>query len=121
MKKLIITGNVGKDAEVLVNQNGEYFAKFSVAVSVGTKQNPKTDWVDVICNGHLVELAKNFIKKGGKVMVEGFPRAHAYIKDGVAIPQLRVQAKIVELLGRPHDGNDEPVIGSEPENEDCAI
>ena len=64
MKKIIITGNVGRDPEMRADQTGGQFASFSVGVSVGTKQNPKTDWVDVTCNGKLSDIARNFIKKG---------------------------------------------------------
>lgn len=54
MKKLIITGNVGDDPIIRTNPSGAEFACFSVGVSVGVKENPKTDWVDVTCNGKLV-------------------------------------------------------------------
>jgi single-strand DNA-binding protein len=102
MKKLIITGNIGQDAKVLSSQSGEYFATFSVAVSVGTKSNPKTDWVDVTCNGKLVDVAKNYVKKGGKILVEGFPTVNAYInKDNVPVAQLKLHANTIELLSRP--------------------
>ena len=58
MKKIIITGNVGRDPEVRSDQSGAQFVTFSVGVSVGTKQNPKTDWVDISCGGKLVDVAK---------------------------------------------------------------
>ena len=51
MKKIIITGNVGRDPEMKISQNGEEFVTFSLGVSVGTKDKPKTDWVDISCNG----------------------------------------------------------------------
>ena len=90
MKKLLITGNVGQDAQVFTNEQGKSFAKFSVAVSVGTKQNPKTEWVQVLCNNKLVDVAKNYVKKGSKLLVEGFPEASAYIKDGVPVATLQI-------------------------------
>ena len=106
MKKLLVTGNVGQDAVVMASANGE-FAKFSVAVSVGTKLNPRTDWVEVTCNGALLNVAKNYVKKGGKVLVEGFPQAHAYVnKEGALVTSLKVFAYTVELLTKAPSAND---------------
>lgn len=98
MKKLIITGNVGQDAQVITTESGHSFAKFSLAVSVGAKDHPKTDWVQVMCNNKTVEFAKNHVKKGCKLLVEGFPEATAYIKDGVPAATLRVYASSIELF-----------------------
>ena len=104
MKKITITGNVGRDPEVRANQNGEYFATFSVAVNVGTKDKPRTDWVDIVCNGKKVDFAKQYIKKGGKVLVEGFPSAYGYLQEGVVHAKLRISNPQIELLGKAsHD------------------
>lgn len=116
MKKIIITGNVGKDPELRADQNGNQFATFSVGVSVGTKQNPKTDWVEVSCNGKLADIARNYVKKGTKILVEGFPTANAYInRENKPVASLRVFANTMELLSKREDGpaddysKDEPV------------
>ncbi len=106
MKKIIITGNVGRDPEMRAYQNGGEFASFSVGfsvgVSVGTKQNPKTDWVDVTCNGKLSDVVQNYIKKGSKILVEGFPSVNAYInKENKPVATLRIYASNIELLSRP--------------------
>jgi single-strand DNA-binding protein len=105
MKKLTITGNVGKDAEIKVNATtGELFATFSVGVSVGTKEQPKTDWIFV--NTKRVDFAREFIKKGRKVLVEGFPSATGYVNDnGVVIASIRLSAHIIELLGKAETNN----------------
>ena len=106
MKKIIITGNVGRDPELRADQGGNQFATFSVGVSVGTKQSPKTDWVEVSCNGKLADLAKNYIKKGSKLLIEGFPSANAYInKENKPVASLRVFANTVEFLSKRDDEN----------------
>jgi len=108
MKKIIITGYVGKDPDLRVDSNsGNQFATFSVGVSVGTKQAPKTDWVDVSCNGKLADIAKNYIKKGSKLLVEGFPSTSAYInKENKAIATLKVFANNVEFLSKQEDSSE---------------
>lgn len=104
MKKIIVTGNVGRDPELRADQSGNQFASFSLGVSVGTKQNPKTDWVDVSCNGKLADVARNYVKKGSKLLVEGFPSAGAYInKENKPVGVLRIYANNFEFLSRRED------------------
>ncbi len=104
MKKIIITGNVGKDPEVRSDSAGNSFVVFTVAVSVGTKTNPKTDWIDITCNGKTADIVKMYVKKGIKVLVEGFPSVNAYIsRENKAVGTLRIAAHNVELLSKKDD------------------
>ena len=104
MKKIIITGYVGKDPELKADQSGNQFATFSMGVSVGTKQAPKTDWVEINCNGKLVDLTKNYIKKGSKLLVEGFPSVNAYInKENKPVASLKIFANNIEFLSKRDD------------------
>ena len=113
MKKIFITGNVGRDPKLRADQAGTQFATFSVGVSVGTKQSPKTDWVDISCNGKLADVARNYIKRGTKILVEGFPSVNAYVnKENKPVGTLRIFANNFELLSKKEDGqdnSDEPV------------
>ncbi|MDQ5921377.1 MAG: single-strand DNA-binding protein [Pseudomonadota bacterium] len=107
MKRLTITGNVGHDAVTRVDKAGESFVTFSVGVSVGNKQAPKTDWVDVNCNGKLAEIAQSYVKKGTKVLIEGYPTTNAYInRSGEALSSLKLFANHLELLSK-QDTEDE--------------
>jgi single-strand DNA-binding protein len=108
MKKIIVTGNVGRDPELRADQNGNQFATFSVGVSVGTKQNPKTDWVDITCNGKLADVARSYVKKGTKLLIEGFPSVNAYInKENKAVGTLRINANNFEFIGSRQDSTDD--------------
>jgi single-strand DNA-binding protein len=105
MKKIIITGHLGRDPEGRHSPSGEWFVTFTVAVNVGTKTNPRTDWVDVACNGKLAEIAQTYLKKGTKVLIEGFPAATAYVnKEGKPIATLRVTARTMEILSSKDSG-----------------
>src|SRR6185437_1013685 len=125
MKKIIITGNVGRDPEMRADQSGGQFASFSVGVSVGTKQNPKTDCVDVTCNGKLSDLARNYIKKGSKLLIEGFPSVNAYVnRENKPVGTLRIYANNIKFLGKREDStetddanNNEPVYNLPEVNE----
>ena len=104
MKKIIITGNASRDPEMRVDQSGNQFATFSVGVSVGTKQTPKTDWVDVICNSKLADVARLYVKKGSKLLIEGFPSASAYVnKENQPVAVLKVYANNLEFLNKRED------------------
>ncbi|MCX8514681.1 MAG: single-stranded DNA-binding protein [Burkholderiales bacterium] len=113
MKRLTITGNIGRDPELRLDQNGVHFAVFSVAVSVGNKQMPKTDWVEVSCNGRLAEIVTAYARKGSRVLVDGYPNVNAYInKENQPIGNLRLFANSIELLNKvalQEPGNDEDI------------
>ncbi len=108
MKKIIVTGNVGRDPEVRVDTAGNQFVTFSLGVNVGTKQNPKTDWVEVSCNNKLGDMARNYVKKGTKLLVEGFPSVNAYLnKENKAVASLRIYANLMEFLSKKEDSDNE--------------
>ncbi|MCC2624514.1 MAG: hypothetical protein K0R14_387 [Burkholderiales bacterium] len=101
MKRLTITGNLGRDPELRIDPEGNSFATFSVGVTSGTKAKRRTDWIDVSCNGRLAEVITTYAKKGNKVLVEGFPSVGAYLNsENVPVPVQRLYANNVELLNR---------------------
>jgi single-strand DNA-binding protein len=107
MKRLTVTGNLGRDPEMRLDPNGKQFATFSVGVSVGNKANHKTDWIEVTCNDKLAEIITKYGKKGRKVLVDGFPHVSAYInKDNIPVGTQRMYAYSIELLNREHDDAD---------------
>jgi single-strand DNA-binding protein len=100
MKKIIVTGNVGRDPESRYAPSGESFITFSLAVTTGPKNNQKTDWLEISCNGRTAELVQTYVRKGTKLLVEGTPSANAYInKEGKAVGTLRVSASNIEFIG----------------------
>ena len=116
MKKIMLTGDLGRDPEGRHSPNGEWFVTFTVAVNVGTKTNPRTDWVDISCNGKLAEIAQTYLKKGTRVLIEGFPSAGAYInKDGKAVATLRVAARFLEILSSRDSGSNDSMGSQEPQ------
>lgn len=110
MKKILVTGNVGKDPETRYAPSGESFVTFSFAVTTGSKANQKTDWLEISCNGKTAEVVQNYVRKGSKLLVEGTPSASAYInKEGKPVATLRVSASTIEFIGsreRSEDAGD---------------
>lgn len=78
VNKIILIGNVGKDPEIKTMNNGNRFAKFSMATSENWKdkdsgeRKSKSDWHHIVVfSNHLVEIVEKYVKKGSKVYVEG--------------------------------------------------
>jgi single-strand DNA-binding protein len=78
LNKVIIIGNVGKDPEIRNTQAGKEIASLVIATSDSWKdrttgeKTEKTEWhrVVVFAEG-LVNIIKNYVKKGTKLYIEG--------------------------------------------------
>lgn len=78
VNKVILVGNLGKDPEVRSTQDGREIANLTIATSESWKdrntgeRKEKTEWHRVVIFSEgLVGIAKNYLKKGAKVYVEG--------------------------------------------------
>lgn len=112
MKKLTLTGNVGRDPQIRTSQEGTEFATFSLGTAMGKNKDgtTKTDWTDVSVNGKMVDVVRRFVRKGSKLLIEGYPTPKAYLsKDNKPMATLQVYAHNVELLG----GNKQEDSGSD--------
>jgi len=87
--RVILVGNVGKDAETRGAVVG-----ISLATSAG---RDKTDWHDVKCFGKTAEIVAD-VKKGAKLYVEGRLSYSEYQKDGRTVRRAEVLADRVEFL-----------------------
>lgn len=77
VNKVILIGNLGADPEVRVTPNGQTIVNLSLATSAkwrdkqtGENQE-RTEWHRVVCFSKLAEIARDYLRKGGKVYVEG--------------------------------------------------
>jgi single-strand DNA-binding protein len=97
MKKLILTGNVGRDPEVKQSNKGE-FITFSVAVN----NKKDAEWIDCsVFNEKLVGLVKLYVKKGSKLLLEGEPYVNTFTtKDGVNKATMNLIVNMVEFLNK---------------------
>ena len=78
LNKVILIGNLGKDPEIRTTNDGREIANMTLATSENwTDKNSgerkeKTEWHRVVCfNPGLVNVIKNYIKKGSKIYIEG--------------------------------------------------
>ena len=78
VNKVILVGNVGRDPEVRMNQNGSKIVNLSIATSETWKdrqsgeRKEKTEWHRVVIfDDRLAETAEKYLKKGATVYIEG--------------------------------------------------
>ncbi len=78
VNKVILVGNLGKDPEIRSTQDGREIANLTVATSESWKdrntgeRKEKTEWHRVVIfSDGLVNIAKNYLRKGAKVYLEG--------------------------------------------------
>ena len=90
VNKVILVGNLGKDPEVRRMTSGEPIVNLSIATSeswrdkASGERKEKTEWHRVVIfNENLVKVAKQYLKKGSKVYLEGQLQTRKWTdKDG---------------------------------------
>jgi single-strand DNA-binding protein len=76
VNKVILIGNLGKDPEVKYTPQGTPVAKITLATNERFKDKSgewqdRTEWHNVVLWQRLAEIAGEYLKKGGKVYIEG--------------------------------------------------
>ena len=78
VNKVILVGNLGKDPEVRMTQDGVKIVNLTLATSEqwrdkGTQERKeRTEWHRiVIFNEHLADVADKYLRKGSKIYIEG--------------------------------------------------
>ncbi len=90
VNKVILVGNLGRDPEIRSTQDGREIANITIATSESWKdrntgeRKEKTEWHRVVIfNEGLVNVVKNYLKKGAKVYIEGALQTRKWTdKDG---------------------------------------
>ncbi len=104
VNKVILVGNLGRDAEVRFTPSGAAVANFSIATTEvwndksGQKQE-KTEWHKVVLWGKAAEALKDYLVKGKQIYVEGRLETRKWEKDGVERYTTEVKADKITLLG----------------------
>ncbi len=90
INKVILVGNLGRDPEIRAMQDGREVANLALATSESWKdkntgeRREKTEWHRIaIFNDGLVNVVKNYVKKGSKLYIEGQLQTRKWVdKEG---------------------------------------
>jgi single-strand DNA-binding protein len=84
VNKVILVGNLGKDPEVRNGNNGSIIVQLAVATSEGWRDKQsgatqeRTEWHRVVLFNRLAEIARDYLKKGAKIYLEGSLRTNKW-------------------------------------------
>ena len=104
VNKVILVGNLGRDAETKFTPSGASVSKFSVATTRKWKDQQSSEWKEETNWTNVVvwrqEALSNYLTKGKQVYVEGRLSTRSYDdKDGKKVYATEVVADEVILLG----------------------
>ena len=105
VNKVILVGNLGRDAELRYTPGGAAIAKFSLATTEKWNdksggQQERTEWHNIDLWGKQAETLAEYLRKGKQVYVEGRLQTDEYTdKEGIKRKSTRVRCDRVVLLG----------------------
>ena len=109
VNKVILVGNLGRDAEIRNTTSGLQLANLRLATTDRRKGadgnwQDHTEWHSVVCFDKLANLMERFGKKGKQLYVEGRIQTREYTdKDGNKRWSTEVIAGEIRLLGGARD------------------
>ncbi|WP_305884157.1 single-stranded DNA-binding protein [Moraxella sp. FZFQ2102] len=114
VNKVILVGNLGNDPEVKQFDNGGMIATVSIATSERWRdrstgeQREQTEWHRVVFNNRLAEIARDFLRKGSQVYVEGSLRTRKWQdpQTGQDRYSTEIRADNMQMLGNRNNGGD---------------
>lgn len=120
VNKVILVGNLGRDPEVRSLQNGGEVANLSLATSENWRdkesgeRREKTEWHRVVIfNENLLKVAKQYLKKGSKIYVEGQLQTRKWTDQSgqerysteVVLPRFRGELTMLDGRGGGEQGS----------------
>lgn len=103
VNKVILIGNVGKDPEIKVLDNGVRVANFPLATTEVYKKDgqrfEQTEWHNVVLWRGLAEVTEKIVKKGATIYIEGKLRSRTWEdKDKIKRYSVEVVADVLTML-----------------------
>ncbi len=115
VNKVILLGNLGQDPDARVMQTGKPVTTLSIATSESWRDKQtgemkeQTEWHKVVFYDRLAEVAKDFLRKGSKVYVEGRLRTRKWQdKSGQDRFTTEILANELQMLDGKRDGQSAP-------------
>lgn len=105
LNRVELIGNLGADPVIRVLNSGEAVANITLATTDTWKDKqtgtPKeyTEWHRVVLYRRLAEIARDYLKKGAQVYIEGRIRTRSWDKDGTTQYTTEIEATGLKMLG----------------------
>lgn len=106
LNKVIVLGNVARDPEVRSMPSGSNVASFGLATNrvwkdkAGQKQQ-EAEFHNIVLFGKLADIADQYVKKGGLLLVEGRLKTQSWEKDGIKRYRTEIIGEVIQLGPRP--------------------
>jgi single-strand DNA-binding protein len=115
VNKVILVGNLGRDPEVRMTQDGVKIVNLSVATSEQWRdrdtqeRKEKTEWHRVVIfNEKLADVADKYLRKGSKIYVEGQLQTRKWTDQNgqerysteVVVPRFRGEITMLDTKGQ---------------------
>lgn len=111
VNKAILIGNLGTDPEVRVTPAGDAVCTLRIATSEQWKDKASgerreaTEWHRVVLYRRLAEIARDYLRKGSQVYVEGSLRTRKWQdREGQARYTTEIEADELTMLGSKGNG-----------------
>lgn len=122
VNRVFLLGNVGRDPEIRSTGGGTMVANFSLATSFNQKDQQgnwqeHTEWHNVVAYARLAEIARDYVKKGSKLFVEGRLATRNWEDKehpGRKVYRTEIVASDLSLLSGRDDGTTRPVNSGAP-------
>ena len=105
VNKVTVMGVSGRDPETKPFPNGGSMTTFSVATTEFWKdkatgeRKSATEWHRIATSNRLAEIASKYLKKGGKVYIEGSLRTRKWKdQNGVDREATEIRADVLQLI-----------------------
>lgn len=110
VNKVILVGNLGRDAEVRVTPGGQSVASFTLATTENWtgrdgEKKEQTEWHRIVLWGKAADSLQPYLVKGKQIYLEGRLQTRQWEKDGQKHYTTEVKADKIVLLGGGRGGD----------------
>lgn len=121
LNKVMLIGNLGRDPEIRFTPTGTPVANISLGTSEQWKDKKTgqpvehTEWHRLVLFNRLAEIARDYLKKGSQIYIEGQQRTRKWQdSNGVARYVTEVVVRDLQMLGARRDQAAAPMGGQAP-------
>lgn len=131
LNKVTLIGNLGKDPELSYTASGVAVAKFSIATNERWKDQEgnvqeRVEWHTIVAWRKLAEICGQYLKKGGKVYLEGKLQSRSWDDKNTGVKRYTTEIIADDLImldsrGASANNDAAPVVAEEsvaPEKDD---